>query len=306
MPERVTPPTVDEHVARLTSGRVVQRVAERTGTPPDRTAAILNMYGAECRYGSYLITKYLPATGRILEVGAGLGMLSSYLRMLGHDITALEPCGTGFDFFREIQAVVREETGTEVPFLPIPAEELSPGAHGVFQFIFSVNVLEHIRDLPRAMHGMASVLAPGGRMWHTCPNYFFPYDPHFALPLIPLFPEATGFLLPRRISGSELWRSLNFITYFGLKRLAGANSLNTTFLVGTMADAFARLDSDHEFAGRHGRMAAYVYRVLKAMGGISAVRALPAALSSPMMVEMERKGLSAENKSRPAGVRSAI
>ncbi len=94
-------------------------------------------------------------------------MLSSYLHMQGHDITALEPYTSGFDFMAAIQAVVSEETGTDIRTLHIRAEELCPSQHGVFQFIFSVNVLEHIPDLTGAIRGMASVLTPGGRMWHT-------------------------------------------------------------------------------------------------------------------------------------------
>jgi len=291
MATRFPPLTVHEHVARLTSERFVEKAAERTGWDQKRTGAVLRMYGAECLHGSRLITQELPATGRILEVGAGLGMLSSYLRMLGHDITALEPSTSGFDFFGEIREIVAEEMETDVPFLGIRAEELSPALHGSFQFIFSVNVLEHIPDLTGAMGAMTSVLSNGGRMWHTCPNYFVPYEPHFGLPLLPLFPRATSLLLPGRICQSELWLGLNFITYFRLKRLARTNGLATTFRPGTMAEAFRRFDSDVEFASRQKGIASQIYRVLRAVGGISAVGALPAALSTPMMVAMEKEGL---------------
>lgn len=280
--------SIAEYLALLTSPRVVNIVAERTGNHPERSAAILNTYAAECRYGLDQIASHLPPRGRILEVGAGLGMLSSYLRMLGHDIVALEPCTSGFDFFSEIQSVIREVTSSDTPFLHIRAEELNPAQHGTFPFIFSVNVLEHMPDLAGAMRGMASVLTPDGSMWHTCPNYVFPYEPHFGLPLIPLFPEATRFLLPRRISTSELWRSLNFITYFGLKRLSQASGLAATFRPGTMAAAFRRFDLDQQFAARQ-RIGAAVYRTLKAIGGVSALEALPAAVSTPMVVSFEFK-----------------
>jgi 2-polyprenyl-3-methyl-5-hydroxy-6-metoxy-1,4-benzoquinol methylase len=289
MPERRTPHTIDEHVALLTSERVVKRVAERTTGDLKRTAATLNTYAAECRYGLGMITKRLPSGGRILEVGAGSGMLSAYLRLLGHDITALEPSAAEFGFFAEIQAAVSDALETDVPFLRIRAEELSAARHGTFQFIFSVNVLEHIPDLTGAMRGMASVLAPGGRMWHTCPNYLVPYEPHFGLPLIPLFPRTTSLLLPRRIAGSDVWRSLNFVTYFGLKHLALANDLNPTFQAGTMAEAFRRLDSDSDYGARQSGFVSRIYRVLKTIGGISAIEAFPAAVSTPLMVAMEKK-----------------
>ncbi len=273
----------------LTSERVVQQVAERTGTDPERVVSILKTYAAECRYGSHLIANQLPPSGRILEVGAGLGMLSSYLRMLGHDIVALEPATSGFDFFRGIQEVLSQETDRAVPFLQVRAEELSPAKHGTFQFIFSLNVLEHIPDLTGAMSGMASVLVPGGRMWHTCPNYVVPYEPHLGIPLIPFFPSATALLLPRRVARGELWRSLNFITYFMLKRLARKNGLRPTFFPAAMANAFERLDSDAEFAERQKGLASRIYRILKSIGAMSVLKALPAAISTPMMVGMEKE-----------------
>lgn len=288
MSEGVTQPTIEEHVARLTSPRVVKRIAERTGNNLEQIASTLSTYAAECIYGSRLLAGQLPTGGRILEVGAGLGLLSSHLRLLGHDLTALEPCASGFGFFAEIQSVILEELEVEVPFLHIGAEELNPAQHGAFQFVFSVNVLEHIPGLREAMRGMASVLVPGGRMWHTCPNYIVPYEPHFGIPLLPLFPQTTHLLLPRRISEGELWRSLNFVTYFGLRRLARENNLSSTFRGGTMADALRRLDSDGEFAARQSGIASAIYRILKAVGCVSAIEALPAAMSTPMMVAMEK------------------
>ena len=128
-------------------------------------------------------------------------------------------------------------------------------------------------------------------MWHTCPNYLFPYEPHYGIPLLPVFPKATGVLLPRRIAQDEVWQSLNFITYFRVKRLARANGLNAVFRKGTMANALKRLDIDPEFAARHSGIASRIQRLLKAMGVISALGALPAALSSPMMIAMEKDAL---------------
>jgi SAM-dependent methyltransferase len=282
---------IDEHLTRLTCDRIVEKIMRRTSVGRERITTILNVYAAESRYGFQLIAPQLPSRGKILEVGAGLGMLSSFLRIQGHDITALEPCTSGFDFFTRIREVVLEEAGTDLPNLPLRAEELSPGRHGPFEFIFSINVLEHIPELPGALRGMASVLGPGGRMWHTCPNYLFPYEPHYGIPLLPVFPRATGALLPRRIAQDELWRSLNFITYFRVKRLARVNGLNAVFRKGTMANALKRLDIDAEFAARQSGIASRMQRLLKAMGVISALGALPAALSTPMMIAMEKDAL---------------
>jgi SAM-dependent methyltransferase len=279
--------SVEDHVARLTSERVVEKVMKRTIIEQQRIVTSLSTYGAEAVHGFHFVEPYLPVRGRILEVGAGLGMLGSYLRIRGHDVVALEPCMAGFDSFRDIQSVVLEESGANLPVLPIRAEELNSRQHGTFDLIFSINVLEHIGDLEGAFRSMASVLAPKGRMSHTCPNYSVPYEPHFGLPLVPLFPRATGVLLPSRICRGDLWRSLNFITYFQVKRFARKNGLRVLFRKGTLADAFARFDSDSEFAARQSGLAAELYRVLKAIGLISTVSHLPPALSTPMIFEME-------------------
>jgi hypothetical protein len=130
-------------------------------------------------------------------------------------------------------------------------------------------------------------------MWHTCPNYVFPYEPHYGLPLLPLFPRATGWILPKKIADDELWRSLNFITYFWLKDLARANGLSISFRSGTMKEALDRLDTDVEFAARQSGIASKIHRLLKAMGVISAIGALPAAFSTPMMVEMQKSAAAA-------------
>lgn len=293
---------IDDHIALLTSERIAKRVVERTGGSLDRTRTILNTYAAECRYGFGLIAECLPARGRILEVGAGPGMLSSYLRSEGYDITALEPAAPGFDFFTQIREVVREEAGTSLPVLEIQAEELSPSNHGFFQFIFSINVLEHISDIKAAITGMSSVLAGGGRMWHTCPNYLVPYEPHFGIPLIPLFPRGTGFLLPGRISRSELWRGLNFITYFELKRLASQSGLTASFAAGTMAEALRRLEFEKEFAARQGGIPERIYRILKGVGAVSLIERMPAALSTPMIARMEKMTKGQENQSPGASI----
>jgi len=288
--------SIDGHVSRLTSERVVERIVARTGAARERVLQILNMYGAEARHGFHLVGPHLPTTGRILEIGAGLGMLSSYLRETGYNIVALEPSTSGFDFFREIREAVLQESSADTPEFPIRAEELNSGQHGEFQFIFSINVLEHIGDLAAAFDGMARVLAPTGRMWHTCANYLVPYEPHFGVPLLPFFPQKTGFLLPRRISEGELWRGLNFVTYFTVKRLARKNGLQAFFQRGTLADALMRLHSDEEFAARHRGIVSHAFRILERLRLVSLVGALPPMISTPMMVTIEGRGRRAEDR----------
>jgi SAM-dependent methyltransferase len=205
--------------------------------------------------------------------------------LLEFDVTPLEPCANGFDFFAKILAALVEKN-LSPPVLGIKAEELLLETHGGFDLIYSVNVLEHIPDLEEAMAGMARVLIVGGHMLHTCPNYTIPYEPHFALPLIPFTPRATRCLLRKRITDTELWRSLNFVTAVRIRRIAAANGCAVAFRRNIMT-SLTRLDWDAEFAKRQGGILP-IYRVLKSTGLLKLIRLLPPALNTPMEMELRK------------------
>src|SRR6185369_16311116 len=99
-----------------------------------------------------------------------------------------------------------------------PAAELDPARDGLFDVIFSINVLEHCQPLPETVLALSKVLAPGGMMIHTCPNYRVPYEPHFRLLLVPFAPRLTARLIPR-LASDPLWQSLNFVTAGDLRRI---------------------------------------------------------------------------------------
>jgi SAM-dependent methyltransferase len=49
---------------------------------------------------------------------------------------------------------------------------------GYFDTVISVEAIEHIPDLPRALDEFARVLRPGGECVITCPNRLFPFENH--------------------------------------------------------------------------------------------------------------------------------
>ena len=48
-----------------------------------------------------------------------------------------------------------------------------------FDFIFSINVMENLKDPYSVLIQMNSALKFGGKYRFFCPNYDFPYEPHF-------------------------------------------------------------------------------------------------------------------------------
>jgi 2-polyprenyl-3-methyl-5-hydroxy-6-metoxy-1,4-benzoquinol methylase len=202
----------------------------------DRAAAVafLKTLQLEARFGLNLILSQLSHDKRILEVGAGIGLLAGYLNSCGYQITALEPGLGGFG----VSAALSTAVSTRPEFsslhrLDLPAEKLDADLQGGFDFIYSINVLEHIPDLENAVRGMGAVLENRGEMVHTCPNYFVPYEPHFGIPLVPLAPRFTVNFLPK-LKDSELWQSLNFITAARLNRACRAHGLMMNLEPGVM------------------------------------------------------------------------
>ena len=228
---------------------------------------------------------------RVLEIGAGVGIVSLVLSRSGIEVVAIEPGLGGFDQNALIGRCLREWIGDAGhPYLSIGAAELAPKPHGLFDVVFSINVLEHIPDLERAIGAMCSVLRPTGIMRHTCPNYLIPYEPHFGIPLVPLFPRLTAWLMPG-IRKTELWRSLNFVTLGRMRRAFERQGCSCRFARGTMRTAFERLDHDEEFRKRQGGRGtvAAARKILDRFGLLELVGYLPPILSTPMTFEVVPK-----------------
>ncbi len=88
-----------------------------------------------------------------------------------------------------------------------------------FDFIFSINVMEHLQNPYAVLLQMVSTLKNGGTYRFFCPNYDFPYEPHFgkwifsrkndAFHLKPVFATEARIDL---IDSKGLYLSINFIT----------------------------------------------------------------------------------------------
>jgi 2-polyprenyl-3-methyl-5-hydroxy-6-metoxy-1,4-benzoquinol methylase len=263
--------------------------AEATGVSRDRIVSLLSDYIAEVGIGISTLQGVDVHGKRLLEIGSGLGLLSITLQQAGCDITALEPGTNGFDDNARLGAAVRSWLGAEnLPMLDIEVAPLDPQLHGRFEVIFSVNVLEHIPNLPEAIAAMERVLADGGVMVHMCPNYAVPYEPHFGILLAPGFPRFTAKLAPRLVD-HPVWQSLNFVTLSQIRRMMQEAGLDTTFRGGMLHQTFVRLDQDAAFGARHKGMITKVQRILKWTGLLDLMRHIPASLATPMVFECRRQ-----------------
>lgn len=203
--------------------------------------------------------KSLPVGSPILEVGAGLMLIACQLKREGFAVTALEPIGPGFTVFAELQKKILKyaaKKGCAPIVLPIPVEELV--AENIFPLAYSFNVMEHVTDVPTALTQVVNALKDRGEYRFTCPNYLFPYEPHFNIPTL-FSKRLTTWVFRRRIakiisdsdSLAGLWASLNWITVPQIRQvLAEIENVTFWFDRTLLERTLLRIESDPIFASR--------------------------------------------------------
>ena len=233
----------------------------------------LDVYLGEARFGRRYIADDLMRLHQgamVLEVGAGSMLLSCQLVREGFQVTALEPTGVGFSHFEHMRKLVlhrAEVLGCLPRMLDQSTEALSE--RNCFDYAFSVNVMEHVEDIALSIGNVGSSLKHGATYRFTCPNYLFPYEPHFNIPTL-FSKRLTEKLLRRQIFRNKnipdpegTWKSLNWIDVIqirkGIKRLP---ELSVAFNRCLLASTLERVVFDKDFSRRRSK---WVYVVVVAL-----------------------------------------
>jgi SAM-dependent methyltransferase len=122
-------------------------------------------------YNAWLVDRARPwLTGRVLDVGAGIGTHTVRLVETAREVVALEP-------EPKLAGMLRER---------VPAATVIEGdvwsVEGTFDGIVCFNVLEHIKDDQAVFNRFADLLAPGGAVCLIVPAHpllFGPLDAEF-------------------------------------------------------------------------------------------------------------------------------
>ena len=264
-----------------------------------RLRPLFDVMAGEARFARWWLDddlKRLPETASILEVGGGAFLLAYELAREGFVITAIEPTGVGFGALEELGELVLEvaaRDGVMPRVVRCKAEEFRSDAR--YEFAFSVNVMEHVDAPGIAIERVSASLSPGGSYRFLCPNYLFPYEPHFNIPTFGS-KALTERLLRRRIqsdTGTDdpigVWRSLNWITVPQVRRMAAADaSLSIAFQRRTLASILERAVGDVEFAKRRAPWMVTAIKVLRATRLLRFASLVPATCQPVMDVRLTK------------------
>ena len=237
----------------------------------------------------------LPSGATILEVGGGIFLLSVLLARMGFHVTTIEPIGEGFGEFAAIQQQVLAYAATQpIALTKIDAKVEDYHASNAFDFACSVNVMEHVDDVKAAIVNVVAALKPQGSYRFFCPNYRFPYEPHFNIPIV-WDKEVTQFLFHARIHNHPMpdpigaWYSLNWITVATVARIVRAmpharlqcrRDITSRLLV--------RAVTDEAFAARRSKLLVRAIRILTALRLHRLANLLPATLQPAMDCRITR------------------
>lgn len=135
----------------------------------------------------------LPTGARVLEVGCGTGLLTRHLRAVLRDEAAILATDLSPAMVARAQAALGTDPHLDFAAMDAEAPTLAEGSVGL---IVSSLAAQWFSDLPKALAGLARLLAPGGHLMLTLPgagSFVEWQDAHHALglePGTPAFPDA--------------------------------------------------------------------------------------------------------------------
>jgi len=201
---------------------------------------------------SYLEKKEIQS---ILEIGSGTGVLLNELKKHYPQIkmTGLEPFQSGHEKFRRIFENIKSN---KLNIVNKGIEEFNTNEK--FDLIFSINVLEHVKDYEKYIEKTCEFLNNNGTSIILCPNYDFPYESHYIIPII-INKKITKFFFKSYIKKYETkngmknhWDGLNFISKKKLTYFIKKNNYNFYFDLAIKDRMLNRILNDKALKRRQG------------------------------------------------------
>lgn len=202
----------------------------------------------------------LSPNSRVLEVGCGVGVLSLLVGDLGFRVSAVDPQSADFGQMYLMRQIVEGAWMGEVPYVQWVNGDLSSleEEQGKFEYVYAINVVEHVNDVPEFVSQCVKMLRPGGVFRFVCPNYSLPYEPHFNMPTL-FSKRLTRWVLARKIANSRitdpagLWDELSWPTQRQLVRTLKEFGLPYRFNSLATRLYVERASQDAHFTERKGR-----------------------------------------------------
>lgn len=245
--------------AMVRRGRIVQElIALARPDLMDLFLTYQNEATAARRFLQNSLTELNP-DAEILEVGGGILALAIQLASEGFKVTSVEPVGEGFrgiSYIMNVYLEISKKEDLTFNLIQSPIEDCT--FDHKFDFAFSINVMEHLQNPYSVLNQIIGLLKINAKYRFFCPNYDFPYEPHFGKWLF-IRKHAAFYLQASRahsdlISSDEasgLLSSLNFLTLRHLKNSVKSRGIRFEPNRNALYEILSRSSYDLELGKRH-------------------------------------------------------
>lgn len=226
----------------------------------------------------------LDTNSRILEIGAGIGLFSLLLSSSGASVVSYEPETAGFNQMDDLSDVVARAWVGPAPKIErlrskFPSERVEAVP---FDMAIALNVIEHVPDPGVIVAEATRLLGAGKSGYFVCPNYAFPYEPHFGFPTL-INKRVTELVFHKKIASSairdaeQFWAELSWPTVASIRKTLRCEAISHRFSDAVLEAYIRRLD-DPVFVEREGLVFSYMARFVRRPAELF-VQALPARIS---------------------------
>jgi 2-polyprenyl-3-methyl-5-hydroxy-6-metoxy-1,4-benzoquinol methylase len=236
----------------------------------------LNLYINEAEYFYSVIEHEIDGPPmNIYEIGSGIGLLSRLIAERGHNVIGTDPSSSGFTVIRKLHNVIENCFISKLPqpeFYELRAQELGKNLAGdaTFDYIFCANVVEHVQDQKEFFDSIIPKLKVNGVFRFICPNYLFPYEPHFGFLSLPS-KTITRIIQRKKIQNSEIaeiYNDLSFPNIFKLNKILNGYAITTRFENFATKNYINRAIKDEYFFRRKKRLSNLVRLFSKPLLGL--------------------------------------
>ncbi len=214
----------------------------------------LNGWIGDAEFAMRQLAEYFHSDKKlnVLEIGCGIGILLSTIKEKypNLNVEGIEPYQGGFGRLKIQEKIL--SSSIDVNYLEF--ENFIPKKK--YDIIYSVNVFEHLSNWELYLKKTHEWLNPKGINIILCPNYSFPYESHFKIPIIGN-KKLTYRIFKKKIKKFEkknkslgLWNSLNFVKMRSVKNYCLNNKLKFKYCNRIFDDVINRIDQDQDFKKR--------------------------------------------------------
>ena len=125
---------------------------------------------------------------KILDIGSGQGGAVLEALKRGANAFGIEP---GKEFAKLSRMRLKNSGYSSESIIETGAEDL-PFEDNYFDYVISLQVLEHVSDPLPILEEIYRVLKPGGECWISCENYLSFQEQHYRVGWLPLLPKWIG------------------------------------------------------------------------------------------------------------------